>query len=195
METKRPLLAAISGGLLSATRPLGCMFVIPFLYNQLKKPPINKKVILYALIALSGLIGYMIFLYFKTGDFLAFHTVQKGWGRHGLSSHHLGSQLFKMLTDYHNSILFFVSLLLTVYLFINGYIEEAIFNLLATIPGPLTGTMMSEGRFSGTLFTFYFGIVILCQKSTTLKLGFFLIFFLFYVSYFLYWMAHASFLI
>lgn len=195
METKRPFLAAICGGLLSATRPLGCMFVVPFFYNQIKNSGINKKVIPYCILALSGLICYMIFLYFKTGDFLAFHTVQKGWGRHGFDSHHLSAQLFKMVTDYHNSILFLISFVLTIYLVLNGYIEEAMFNLLTTLPGILTGTMMSEGRFSGTLFTFYFGIVILCRKSVTLKLSFAVLFFLFYVSYFLYWMAHASFLI
>lgn len=195
METKRPFLAAVCGGLLSATRPLGCMFVVPFFYNQIKKIGLRPKILPYCLIALSGLIVYMIFLYFKTGDFLAFHTVQKGWGRHGFSSYHLGSQLFRMLTDYHNSVLFIASFVLGIYLFINGYIEEAMFNILAILPGVLTGTMMSEGRFVGTLFTFYFGIVILCKKSTTLKLSFFLLFFLFYVSYFLYWMAHASFLV
>lgn len=195
MESKRPFLAAICGGLLSATRPLGCMFAIPFFYHQVKNKGLKAKVIAYSLLSISGLLCYMLFLQLKTGDFLAFHTVQKGWGRHGFDTHHLGRQLFKMVTDYHNSVLFLISFLLSIYLFINGYIEEAIFNVLATLPGVLTGTMMSEGRFCGTLFTFYFGIVIFCKNSVTWKQIVAGIFFLFYVSYFLYWMAHASFLV
>ena len=195
MESKKPFLAAICGGLLSATRPIGCMFVIPFCYNLIKKHGIKTRIVFYAIIAVSGLLCYMLFLYFKTGDCLAFHTVQKGWGRHGFDTRHLGYQLWKMLTDYHNSLIFLVALGLSIYLLFSGYVKEAMFNFLAIIPGVLTGTMMSEGRFSGTLFTFYFGIVILSRKSTTLKLSISVLFFLFYVSYFLYWMAHASFLI
>ena len=37
MRTKRPYLSALCGGLLSATRPVGIMFSIPFLYFQSKK--------------------------------------------------------------------------------------------------------------------------------------------------------------
>ena len=32
MKTNRPILAAICGGFLSATRPIGCMFSIPYIY-------------------------------------------------------------------------------------------------------------------------------------------------------------------
>lgn len=195
MRTKRPLLAAICGGFLSATRPLGCMFSLSYAYNQIKKQGVTTKVCVYTLITLSGLFCYMLYLHFLTGDFLAFHTVQKAWGRHGLNVTHLGSQLKHMFSDYHNSILFLFSCVISVYLLINGYVEEAMFNLLATLPGVLTGSMMSEGRFCGTLFTFYFGIVLACRKSQSLKLSVALLFILFYVSYFLYWMAHASFLI
>lgn len=195
MDTNKPVVAAICGGLLSATRPLGCMFSLSFFYHLCRKHGFKRKYIWLIILSISGLLMYMLFLYFKTGDYLAFHTVQKGWGRHGFDPHHLSSQLERMLRDYHNSILFLISFILSIYLFLNKYIEEALFNLLATFPGVLTGTMMSEGRFCGTLFTFYFGIVILCKKSSTLKLAVSILFFLFYVSYFLYWMAHASFLV
>lgn len=198
MRQKRYVVAAIFGGLLSATRPLGCMFVVPYVYSLFKRyrfAILQPKFLALIVIAFSGLLLYMCYLYLLTGDALAFHTVQKAWGRHGLTMLHFGSQMRHMLSDSHDSILFVVSCVISVYLWINGYIEEALFNVLATLPGVLTGTMMSEGRFCGTLFTFYFGIVLVARKSNSLKIIIALLFLLFYISYFLYWMAHASFLV
>jgi Gpi18-like mannosyltransferase len=195
MRTNRPFLAAISGGLLSATRPVGVMFSIPYFLYQIHKSSFLLKIMFYTILTIMGLVCYMLYLHFHTGDFLAFHHIQKGWGRKGLDVSHLGSQIIKMLKDTHNSILFLLSCGISIYLIVKKYYAEGIFNLLCILPGVLTGVMMSEGRFCGTLFTFYFGLVILTRKSVSLKITLMIVFFLFYVSYFLYWLAHSKFLI
>ena len=137
----------------------------------------------------------MIYLQLHVGDFLAFKHIQKGWGRHGINTEAFGEQLWQMVKDTHNFVLFMISVMLSIYLIGMKYYEEAVFNLLCILPGALTGTMMSEGRFCGTLFTLYFGLVIMARKSDSFKLSLGLIFILFYISYFMYWMAHATFLI
>lgn len=194
LRTNRPYLSAFCGGLLSATRPVGIMFSVPYLYSQLKKSAI--KLALYGtLLSCSGLFCYMLYLYYQTGDALAFHHIQKEWGRTGFNSAQIGKQLLKMLLDYHNSVLFIFSVGISIYLIWQKYFKEAIFNLLCIIPGVLTGSMMSEGRFCGTLFTFYFALVLLAKKSNSLKITLAIIFLVFYISYFIYWLAHARFLI
>ncbi|MFN7094095.1 MAG: mannosyltransferase family protein [Burkholderiales bacterium] len=195
MRTKRLWLSAICGGLLSATRPVGVMFSLVYFYARVKQSGIRVGILISCLLTVSGLLGYMLYLHFHTGDFLAFQHIQKGWGRKGLDTQHLGSQVWRMLSDFHNSIIFLFSVAISLYLLAKKYIEEAMFNLFCILPGVLTGAMLSEGRFSGTLFTFYFGLVLLARNSNSLKIILAVVFFLFYVSYFLYWMAHASFLI
>ncbi len=195
MRINRPYISAIFGGLLSATRPVGVMFSAAYLLYSTKKYGFKFKVILGFLIAISGLLLYMTYLHFHVGDALAFEHIQKGWGRKGIDTRHITSQLLRMLQDYHNSVLFIFSCIISLYLLWNKYFEEALFNFLCILPGVMTGQMMSEGRFSGTLFTFYLGLVLISNKSNSLKISLLIGFLVFYLSYFLYWIAHASFLI
>ena len=199
MRTNRLFLSAICGGFLSATRPLGVMFSLPFLghlglHTKITASSICKIAIL-SIISISGLLCYMFYLHIHVGDFLAFHHIQKGWGRHGIDMQNLASQLYRMVTDTHNFAFFFLSMTVSVYLLVKRHFAEALFNLLCILPGAMTGTMLSEARFCGTLFTLYFGLVIIARKSQTLKLLLALVFILFYTSYFLYWLARARFLI
>lgn len=196
MRINKPFISAIFGGLLSATRPVGVMFSISyFLYQIRHSKKLSFKIILYSFVAILGLACYMLYLQVHTGDFLAFKHVQSGWGRHGFDTHHIRQQLWEMLSDTHNSVMFLLSVGLTIYLFLKGYFEEAIFNLSCILPGALTGTMLSEARFSGTLFTLYLGITLICRKSNSLKIIVAALFFLLYISYLLYWLAKAKFLI
>lgn len=195
LRTNRGVLASVFGGLLSATRPVGIMFIVPIIINFFRTRHSLMRLGLCLLIASSGLVAYMIFLHFKAGDFLAFQHIQKGWGRKGWDVAHLSRQLYNMVTDYHNSVLFAISFFLSIYMFFKKYYEEAMFNLACIMPGVMTGTMMSEGRFSGTLFTFYFGIVVLAEKSWTVKILIMAISFVLYMSYYVYWIGHSDFLI
>lgn len=187
--------ASIIGGLLSATRPVGIMLAIPLFISLIRNKVAKGKIALFMILAISGILVFMIYLQFKAGDFLAFQHIQKGWGRRGWDTSNIGGQLWKMLSDYHNSSVFILSFLASIYLFCKKYYEEAAFNLACIMPGVLTGTMMSEGRFSGTLFTLYFAIVVLSRKSWSMKVLSFMTLFVLFLSYYIYWMGHTTFLI
>ncbi len=195
LRTSREIFGSVFGGLLSATRPVGIMFMVPVFINFIRyKKPLAKMIIALGIVSL-GLVIYMVFLKYRAGDFLAFQHIQKGWGRKGWDSSNLGIQIWNMITDFHNSVLFLISFLLSCYMILKKYYEEAFFNLACILPGVMTGTMMSEGRFSGTLFTFYFGFVVLAEKSWTIKIAVLVISFVLYMSYYVYWVGHANFLI
>ena len=195
LKTNRGVTAAILGGLLSATRPVGVMLIVPIIVNYLRRKKTLTQLALALSLAVSGLFCYMLFLYFRTGDALAFQHIQKAWGRNGWDLQHLDHQLWSMLSDWHNSIIFILSLLLSVYLLFKKFYEEACFNLACILPGAITGTMMSEGRFCGNLFTFYFALVVVAQRSWTVKIVFFFFSVVLYMSYYIYWVGHANFLI
>lgn len=195
LRTNREILGGVFGGLLAATRPVGIMFMVPVFFNFVRhRKPLTKMIIVLALASL-GLVCYMLFLQYRVGDFLAFQHIQKGWGRKGWDSAHLSSQIWSMVTDYHNSVLFLISFLLSIYMIVKKYYEEAFFNLACILPGVMTGTMMSEGRFCGTLFTLYFGVVVLAEKSWTIKIAILATSVVLYMSYYVYWIGHANFLI
>lgn len=195
LRTNRIIVGAIFGGLLSATRPVGIMFIAPIVVNYLRSRTTFIKALIALIIASSGLIAFMFFLHNKTGDFLAFQHIQKGWGRKGWETANLGKQLWDMITDYHNSVLFALSFFMSIYLILKKYYEEAVFNLACILPGVLTGTMMSEGRFCGTLFTFYFAMVVVAEKSWTTKILILSTCIVLYMSYYIYWVGHSNFLI
>jgi len=195
LSINRPLLAVIAGGLLSATRPVGVVFGMVFTLYQLYKKNLTLRAFLYCIISVSGLLLYMLYLHKLTGDYLAFEHIQRAWGRVGFRSGRIWLQLYKMVTDYNNFTMFLISIILAIFLLVNKFYKEALFNILCILPGALTGTMLSEARFCGTLFTFYLGLVIIAKKSNSLKIGLAVLFLVFYLSYFMYWLAKAKFLV
>lgn len=195
LRTNRDFRSGLLGGLLAATRPVGIMFLVPVFINFVRHRKNFLKMLIVLALAASGLVLYMLFLHYRAGDYLAFQHIQKGWGRKGWDMAHLGKQLWAMITDFHNSVLFLISFLLSIYMLVKKYYEEALFNLACILPGVMTGTMMSEGRFCGTLFTFYFGIVVLAERSWTIKISVLMVSLVLYMSYYIYWVGHANFLI
>lgn len=195
LRTKRFYFSAFCGGLLSATRPVGVMFGVIYFFSQLRKNGVNIRLIFSSILSVAGLILYMVYLHYHVGDSLAFQHIQKAWGRSGFHYNTILAQIYRMISDYNNVIMFTLSVIIAIYLIINKFYMEALFNLLCILPGPFTGTMMSEGRFCGTLFTFYLGLVVISKKSSSLKIGLALLFFVFYISYFMYWLSRAKFLI
>ncbi|MEN9390704.1 MAG: hypothetical protein RL017_1, partial [Pseudomonadota bacterium] len=71
MRTHRYVLAAICGGFLSATRPLGVMFSLPFFFHQLRHRQFTLKnvltTIILCIISVSGLLIFMYYLYVHVG--------------------------------------------------------------------------------------------------------------------------------
>lgn len=194
LRSKKLFISAILAGFLSATRPVGVMMSLVIFYDRI----IRKRyfhAIIYSLIAASGLLLFMLYLHFHAGDYLAFAHIQKAWNRHGFDTNNLTKQLIKLAKDTHNTAIFLISLSMSIYLMYKRYIQEGLFNLFCILPGVLTGQMMSEGRFCGTLFTFYLSLILLQNRSRTLGIVIAVIFLILYVSYFLYWMARATFLV
>jgi Gpi18-like mannosyltransferase len=194
--TNNMFLSAIFSGFLSATRPIGVMFSIIYALSFFYKNKFKFKFYLLSIVSVAGLILYMLYLHYLSGDYLAFMHIQKGWGRTGFNSYNFINKLKIMfISDYVNTGVFILSVFLSIFLFIKKFWRESLFNLLCILPGAITGTMLSEGRFCGTLFTFYFAIVVLCKKSISLKIMMTLLFIVMYISYILYWFAKAKFLI
>lgn len=189
MRKEKYLFAAVVGAGMSATRMTGIILIFSFVINYLRKYKLNYKIVIYIIIILSGLISYMMYLHFKINDWLAFITISKsGWGRDGFHIQYLGSQILWMVSNTHDSVFFIISIILSIFLIKEKYIEEGVFNLLAALPGVFSGMMYSEARYVGGLFTFYFALVLMSPKSITYKSGTLLIFLILDISYFLYWM-------
>lgn len=80
-EHKRFLPAALLAGLVTATRVNG-LLVAGFLVLMLFRSSVPRlKALGYGLLSLSGLLSYMVFLWFKTGDALAWYHAQAAWGK------------------------------------------------------------------------------------------------------------------
>lgn len=194
LRSNRLMESAIVAGFLSATRPVGVMMSLVIFYNRIVRKQ-YVAAILYSIIATTGLIIYMIYLHYHAHDYLAFAHIQKAWNRHGFDTSNLSKQLIKLVKDTHNAAIFLISFGMSIYLMYKRYFQEGLFNLFCILPGVLTGQMMSEGRFCGTLFTFYLSLLLIQNRSKTLAIIIAVIFLVFYVSYFLYWMARATFLV
>ena len=74
-------LVGLLGFLLSLTRSIGVVIIIPILYEYLKSKSVSRD-IFYLLLIPLGLLLFMIYNYYLTGDFLAFVHIQWAWGRH-----------------------------------------------------------------------------------------------------------------
>lgn len=78
-------LAGAAGALLSATRTLGVLIVLPLLFEYLRSIDFKPRRIglnsLFLLLVPLGLVGFSLYSYRMTGDFLYFKTNQAAWGR------------------------------------------------------------------------------------------------------------------
>lgn len=79
------LLVGIAGFFLALTRSLGCLIIIPMLYEYLQSKEFQfKKIkydILFLLLIPLGLFLFALYNYHLTGNFLAFSQIQSGWRR------------------------------------------------------------------------------------------------------------------
>ena len=89
LQGKRYVAAGIAGALLAATRTVGVLFVFALLAEALielgRRAPRNIRrrpdMVLGALLVPAGLFVFMAWLFFVTGDALAFLHIQRGWDR------------------------------------------------------------------------------------------------------------------
>lgn len=173
---KQWLLASILAGLATLTRgTIGFILIFPLLMEYFDldfrnlKPDLKKikSSILYLLLIPASLIGFMIYLYIKFNEPLAFIKVQAGWGR-GFSS------IFTTLSSYIYYPPFFqflfldsviVSIVLILYLTFQktraSYITYSILLLFLYLS---TRQIYSIHRYVGVIFPLYLGLALLSQK-------------------------------
>ncbi len=84
-KRRRWMLAGAAGMLLSATRTLGVLILLPLLFEYLQsvdfKPEKIRRNCAFLLLIPLGLLSFCLYSYQVTGDFLFFKTSQAAWGR------------------------------------------------------------------------------------------------------------------
>jgi hypothetical protein len=88
LENKYWILSGTAGALLSATRIVGCLFLLPYLFAATKDLRLHESsregkllILIGLMLCPLGVALYMLYLYVHTGDALAFIHVQIAWGR------------------------------------------------------------------------------------------------------------------
>ena len=161
-------LVGITGFCLSLTRSIGVLVILPLLYELLmqfrkeKKEIIsfkNPREIILPLFYLAfiplGIISYMIYNYYLTGDFLAFAHAQVMWGRHA------ANPLVVLIHGYHGSIYSAFEAAfaaITIFIFILFYrkirFSYWLFGMYSIFV-PLSTGIMSMPRFILVIFPLY----------------------------------------
>ncbi len=186
---------SLSGGLLSATRPSGVLFIIPFFYYYFIKNKFSwsnlLKFIFLSLLSCCGILFFITYLYFHDYDFLAFVHRQYAWGRHWIGNgsfyHNMYFAITKNPIDF---IWFIISFISSIVLFKNKFIIESIFNFLLVLPNFFSSSFISTSRFVLSSFCFYLTLVILSKSSRFFRFLFLCIFIILYCNYFMQWLLH-----
>ena len=154
MKQKRYLFFGVSGAFLSATRLVGISMALSYVIFTLKellsaRYPQKIKIILAGLMLTFGLLAFMLFLHFHTGNFLIFIDSSKAWGRH------ISNPIPNILSTLKYNIFFAVILSLAeigalsacTYLFATKRYELATFSLLCTMIPLSSGLLLSMPRY------------------------------------------------
>lgn len=154
LKQKRLKSLAVVGSFLTATRLVGAAIGVSYGFFMLKEfwKGSNKKrkfIILNGLMIGSGLISFMIFLYFHTGNALAFIEASKAWGRE--INNPVSTLLHAMTAPYAILNLFAINTLFALYcccfLAKKGFHHLAIFSLICIIIPISTSTLYSMPRY------------------------------------------------
>jgi hypothetical protein len=110
----------------------------------------------------------MFFMYFHSGDALAFSHLQKGWARS------LSNPLIVLVDGFraggwplYSSVVAFIGFCMTIWLFYRRHFDQAIF-LLLSILIPLSAGLSSMPRFVFWQMPFLFGILDLIGRRKTI---------------------------
>lgn len=169
LYNKRPILSAIFGMLAALTRLIGVLFVIPFLIRFRG----GKKHIVGVLLVPTGTALFIAYLYFHTGDGLAFLEIQKAWGR---APQEPVSLVFRSIqqggVESFWAISAVVSIASSLYLAKHKHYDLALIGLLATII-PLTSGIGSMHRYVmwQPAFLLTFSLLLAQVKSLPLKVA------------------------
>ncbi len=177
---ERWFLSGISGFLLSLTRPTGilCLLPIAIFYLKSKKFKIDKD-LLFLLLYPLGLFIFSTYLYFLTGDFLAyFHSKTNSWGTTVVNPFSL---LLNFLISSPEtaiiSVFTMIEIVLSFYLLKKGYFEYAIYSFIMIVFTLINGPETAIGipRMSSAIFPFFFSMALITGKGTKVLIPIFLI--------------------
>ena len=174
----RFLLATIFGILASATR-IGGVILLPVLiieWYQGRKRQFPYQILL----ILLGLLSYMVYLYFTTGDYLAFYHELSAFGEQRQGNFVLLPQVFfryinilfnvNPLTHiYWSALIEMVSAITILLLLIYGYFRKVrlsylIYGLIAFLLPTFTGSFSSLPRYFITIFPLFIILSIFISK-------------------------------
>lgn len=170
--------------LATATRATGILILPAYAYYQIRKL-LNNKInfkdfVISMLIAPLGVITFMILLYNKTGNALAFLDIQKTWGReianpyYGFKSAILSYT--NILSDWNFNLLNITSILLAIcaviYFSLTKRIYYALFIACPIFIAISTGSTQSISRFLTALFPFYIFLAEICDTETKRLIAF-----------------------
>lgn len=162
-QERRMLAAGLLTALLTATRPTGVFMIVVIFFLQLgdflraRSWRGRMLAMLPVLVAPAGLVLFMIFLYFRVGDPLAFQTIQAGWGRHGGNPVVVLFWPFKELLAGRPNIehLYYaawglIGLAAGFWLLLNGRLAEALLCIMPIVMALSSGALISMPRFVST---------------------------------------------
>ncbi len=183
LERSRPLAAGAVMMLASATRPTGLLILPGFLYALHERKMLTKASGL-AAAALTplGTASFAVFLYFHTGNAMAFSANQIAWGRNTGS---LPARLLQLLSSLGDIIAPWNFILLSalstavalaagVHLCRRGQISWALVILVPLAVALSTGTFWSIARFVMVLFPVFVVIAEWAEDSERERIVFFL---------------------
>lgn len=148
-------IAGSLGFLLSLTRSLGVFIFIPLLYEYLKSKPISRD-ISYLFLIPFGLLLFMIYNFYLTGDFLAFVHIQSAWGRSfmGPMSAIIGGLISKDAVTLFMAVFASICLLLLIVYYNKLRISYWIFGMYSLII-PLSSGLDSIPRLALVVFPLF----------------------------------------
>ena len=179
-------LAGILGGVASGVRVVGIILLPALLLEwwyqaKIKSEKLKVKNLLFLLLVPSGLLAYMVFLFFTSGSAFSFYTELSAFGVQREGNFVLLPQVFyryiKMLlgvgpTDaiYFTIVVEFVSGLLGVLLLLFSFIKKIrlsymAFALAAFILPTFTGSFSSMPRYFLVIFPFFITLALVSFKS------------------------------
>jgi hypothetical protein len=170
---KEWLVAGLLGLLLSATRTTGFLILLPLIWFVITDYQTHKKfnkAYLWTLLTPLGLLAFMAYLHYHTGDALAFIHIQNVFARPGWHMHDLYGQVREQAHRQKYNLWFGIfTLLLIVKLYYANFKKEALFLLLIIAAGIESGSLNSLARYAGIEFPFYLALVSLSKRSVYLQ--------------------------
>lgn len=199
LKKEQYFLAALFSGFATATRPFGiavaiALFSILFLTRRYRKALWSyQKLLSFGLLSVSGICGYMIFLYFQTGTIFSFLSAQSNWNRSiGMPWDGVILNILNIVSannifvDNLNTVWEFIFTVFGLGLVFRTFrflpLQYGIYGLVSLLLPLTTSSLMSIPRFLLPLFPLFIVLSLIKKKSILITYAFVSIILLCYFS-------------